>query len=109
MGIFNFFKKNSETDSDALTFDPNARVVGDSPAQNGALSVYKPKGYGDVEKMIDELKMGKQVLFHTTELKTSTAVRVLDLLSGAIYALGGGIVELQKGMYILNPKGIETK
>ena len=109
MGIFNFFKKNSETDSDALGFDPSARVIGDSPAQNGALSVYKPKGYGDVEKMIDELKMGKQVLFHTTELKASTAVRVLDLLSGAIYALGGGIVELQKGMYILNPKGIETK
>ena len=58
MGIFNFFKKNSETDSDALGFDPSARVVGDSPAQYGALSVYKPKGYGDVEKMISPMWFG---------------------------------------------------
>jgi FtsZ-interacting cell division protein YlmF len=34
---------------------------------------------------------------------------VLDILSGAIYALGGGLCELENDMYIFTPDGVNSK
>lgn len=108
MGIFNLFSKKPNDDN-SIGFDATSRVVGEAPIKNGPLSVYHPKGYGDVENMIDDLKAGNQVMVYLTMVKETTKIRVLDLLSGAIYALGGGITETAPSVYLLSPTGISIK
>ena len=41
------------------------------------------------------------------ELKTDTAIRVLDMLCGAIYALDGGVYEMEKNIFMFSPNGVE--
>ena len=53
------------------------------------------------------MKEGKNTVVHLNKLKKETAVRVLDLLSGAIYALGGGIYEMEKEVFMFSPSGLE--
>ena len=55
------------------------------------------------------MRNGLTVMVHLTALKTDTAIRVLDLLSGAIYALGGGVYEVQKNTFMFNPGGVEVR
>lgn len=49
----------------------------------------KPKSFNDVYNLLNQLKLGQAVAVDCSELKESTAIRVLDILSGATYALGG--------------------
>ena len=106
MSIFDFWN-NKENNEQGVGFDTSNRTVVDNPIKNGPLLDCRPKGYGDIESIIDNLKKGNQGLLHVEELKASTAIRVLDLLSGAIYALDGGITEVQKDVFLLTPAGIQ--
>ena len=49
------------------------------------------------------------VIVYVNELNQATALRVTDILSGAIYALGGGMAELEKDMYIFTPDGVNAR
>lgn len=73
------------------------------------IAIFSPTSYNDVEVIIDSLKQNKPAIVHLTELKTETAIRVLDMLSGAIYALGGGVYEMQKNIFMFSPSGVEVR
>ena len=64
--------------------------------------------FADVEEIIDRLKDKLIVIVYLSELSAPTALRVKDILSGAIYALGGGMAELERDIYIFNPDGVNA-
>ena len=67
-----------------------------------------PTAFDDVELIIDAIRAGKNAVVHLEELKNETAIRVLDMLSGAIYALGGGVYEMGKNIFMFSPSGVEV-
>ena len=108
MGIFDLFGKDPKTKNQRLErFNFNA--IGERSNDTAApVSVFSPTAYSDVETIIDALKAGKNAVVHLTELKTETAIRVLDMLSGAIYAMGGGVYEMGKNIFMFSPAGVEV-
>ena len=110
MGIFDLFGKEPRTKNEREEHFNRADLSPSlSPEQKAQapIAIFSPKSYSDVEVIIDTLKIGKNAVVHLTELKTETAVRILDMLSGAIYALGGGIYEMEKNIFMFSPKGVE--
>ena len=104
MGLFDLFGKDPKVKNqraERAQFD----VYQSQQDTSAPVSVFSPTAYSDVEKIIDTLKSGKNTIVHLTELKTETAVRVLDMLSGAIYALGGGVYEMGKNIFMFSPAG----
>lgn len=75
-------------------------------ATDKPMLVFYPKSYDDVAKIIDGLKDGKCAMVHLTSLKPETSKRILDMLSGAIYALGGGVYEAEKSVFMFSPTGL---
>lgn len=73
------------------------------------MQIRRPRSFADVEEIIDRFKDNLTVIVYVNELSDSTATRVTDMLSGAIYALGGGMALLQKDMYIFTPDGVDQK
>ena len=73
------------------------------------MQIRRPRSFADVEEIIDRFKDNLTVIVYVNELSDSTAMRVTDMLSGAIYALGGGMALLQKDMYIFTPDGVDQK
>lgn len=113
MGFFDFFKdssKNRTTTMDGRNIPPlneeNSTNNGDN---KGPVAVYSPTSYRDVESIIDSLKLGKTAIVHLTDLKPETSIRILDMLSGAIYAMGGGVYEMEKNIFMFSPSGVEVK
>ena len=74
-----------------------------------ATQIRHPTSFADVEEIIDRFKEKQNVIVYLNEVNEATATRVKDILSGAIYALGGGMVMLQKDMYMFAPDGINQK
>ena len=86
---------------------PRRRVEGAEGSK--ATQIRHPTSFADVEEIIDRLREKQSVIVYLNEVSGGTAQRVTDMLSGAIYALGGGMAPLQKDMYIFTPDGVETK
>lgn len=86
---------------------PRRRVEGAEGSK--ATQIRHPTSFADVEEIINRFKEKQNVIVYLNEVNEATATRVKDILSGAIYALGGGMVMLQKDMYMFAPDGINQK
>ena len=106
MGVFDLFGREPKTKNDRSMSSELSTVVND---KTGPVAVFSPSAFSDVENIIDAMKLGKNAVVHLTELKTETAIRVLDMLSGAIYALGGGVYEMSKNVFMFSPSGVEVR
>lgn len=108
MGIFDLFGKDPKTKNERIVGTEFDERVSFNDNKSAPVAVFSPTAYNDVETIIDALKSGKNAMVHLTELKTETAIRVLDMLSGAIYALGGGVYEMGKNIFMFSPSGVEV-
>ncbi len=106
MGVLDFFGREPKTKNERSSMSDLSTEIND---KTGPVAVFSPTAYSDVESIIDAMKLGKNTVVHLTELKTETAVRVLDMLSGAIYALGGGVYEMSKNVFMFSPSGVEVR
>lgn len=106
MGVFDLFGRTPRT-KEVKTTKPFASAAETGTHNAGPVSVFDPTSYDDVEKMIDALKDGKNAIVHLEKLKKETAMRILDMLSGAIYALGGGVYEMEENIFMFSPTGVE--
>lgn len=110
MGIFDLFGREPRTKINQTTqrdFDiPTTSTIEEKKAP---VSVFVPTSFDDIEKVIISLKMGKTAIVHLTNLKPETQIRVLDMLSGAIFALNGGVYEMEKNVFMFSPTGVEIQ
>ncbi|MBQ7374027.1 MAG: cell division protein SepF [Clostridia bacterium] len=107
MGIFDFFSKKKTAEEKSATKKEQSQRSGFSTS-NSNIDIFKPRSFDDVAKIIDTLLAGRPAIVHLSEVRESTAQRVVDLLSGAVYAINGGVSELQKDIYIFTPNGVRT-
>jgi FtsZ-interacting cell division protein YlmF len=87
----------------------NAPQMGAGSVSSDAVRmvVFQPQTYEDTQTIIDNLKSRKPVIVNLENLNTDVAQRVLDFISGAIYALDGSVRKVSKGIFLLAPKGVD--
>ncbi|MEG1662906.1 MAG: cell division protein SepF [Clostridia bacterium] len=68
--------------------------------------LFKPTTYDDVQMLIDHLKNHEQVIVDFSDINHESVYRILDFMSGAIYALGGSIKEITKNVFLFAPAGV---
>lgn len=74
--------------------------------QSGGVVIYSPRTYKDVQLLIDHLKMREQVIVDFSTLNQQSVYRILDFMSGAIYALNGSIQQITKNIFLFAPQGV---
>lgn len=72
----------------------------------GGVVIYSPSTYEDVQLLIDHLKMREQVIVDFSTINQTSVYRILDFMSGAIYALGGSIQQITKNIFLFAPAGV---
>ncbi len=105
MGFFNSRAKDADRRKTGTEL-PQRRVYR-TDAEGKPMQLRHPHSFADVEEIIDRLKDKLTVIVYLNELSDGTATRVLDMLSGAIYALDGGIAKLEKDIYLFTPDGVD--
>lgn len=109
MGIFDFITKNNKNDSkkkNNTQAGARTQVKENDYSGSGSINRYRPKSFDDVAAIIDRLLSGEPVIVDVSAVSPQTAQRVVDLMSGAIYAIDGNMGELTKDVYVFTPRGV---
>ena len=86
------FKGNSATDFTA--------------GLGGNLIIYAPKDNGDIKILIECLRRKEACIVNLAQLRAADADKILQFLSGAVYALRGSIKRLQGDLFLMAPEGV---
>ena len=70
--------------------------------------VFYPMNFDDVQYSIDALMQGTPLIVSFTKVDEKNTQRFLDFLSGAIYALKGGVRQLGQRHFLCRPDGVEV-
>ncbi len=70
--------------------------------------IYAPKGDKDLQLLIECLRRKESCIVNLGAMDNVAAEKVLDFLSGAVYALRGTIKRLQGDLFLLTPEGVNV-
>lgn len=82
-----------------LSFDSNLNKV----------IIREPNEYSDAQDIADCLKENYPVFINLQRLDKSQAKRVVDFLSGTIYAIDGDIKRVGTNLFLCTPKNVSTE
>ena len=85
---------------------PQTGYAGGYAQGTNNVTIRHPRTYQDVQNLIDRLRMREQVIVDFTTLDQRSVFRILDFLSGAIYALGGSVQQLGENLFLFVPAGV---
>lgn len=68
-----------------------------------------PKKLEEVQNLIDVLKEKQPLIMDLTNLNGQIACRILDFMSGAVYAMSGKMQNYKGNFYLVTPSGCGIK
>lgn len=78
-----------------------------SSKEKTRLILMNPSDFGEAAEIADNLKDRRAVLMNVEQADSETARRLIDFLSGVVYALGGKIMRISAQAYVLTPTNID--
>lgn len=70
--------------------------------------IIEPDGFEEVQTIVDHLKNKQTVILNLEETDKSTARRIADFVSGAIYALEGSMQKVSASIFLFTPPNVEV-
>ena len=83
------------------------KVVNIHSASQFKVVVMQPTTFDDSQDICDHLKNKKPVVINLEELDKETAQRLVDFLSGSVYALDGNIQKVSSGIFLIAPYNVD--
>ena len=84
-----------------------AKVVNIHSTSQFKVIIMQPETFNDAQDICDHLKSKKPVVINLEELVKEDAQRIVDFLSGSIYALDGNIQKVSAGIFIIAPNNVD--
>lgn len=111
MGIFEkiFPKDDPEIeDIEDESYEEETSVSKKASSTNKMVLV-EPRAYSESQQIADHLKKRNSVVVNLKRVTNDQARRIIDFLSGALYAIGGDIQKLGNGIYLCTPKNVDVE
>ncbi len=70
------------------------------------LVVLQPESFEDARDIANHLKSKKPVVMNLESVERDVARRIVDFLSGAVYALDGNIQKVSNGIFLIAPYNV---
>ena len=69
----------------------------------------EPRAYSESQQIADYLKNRSAVVVNLKRVTPDQAKRIVDFLSGTLYAIGGDLQKLGGGIFLCTPKNINVE
>ncbi len=69
--------------------------------------VMQPENFDNAQDICDHLKDKKPIVVNLEGLEKESAQRVIDFLSGSVYALDGNIQKVSTGIFVVAPNNVD--
>ena len=95
-----------KTDKDTNRVIPMYVDNGEIASANDRMIVTSPKSFADIQSLISNMRDGQSIIFKMDSVDAATAQRMLDIMSGAAFALGGSLKRIEKSMFLVTRSGM---
>lgn len=77
------------------------------PQQKMVLS--EPRSYDEAQEVADHLRARRPVVINLQRVRSEHALRIIDFLSGTVYALNGQIHKVGSNIFLCTPETIDIQ
>ena len=85
----------------------SGQVLGRSVGNKQEVVLFRPGNFNDTSKAADDLRNRKAVIVNMENVDKAMARRVVDFLSGCVYALDGDVKKIAQSAYLFCPHNME--
>lgn len=69
----------------------------------------EPRAFSEARTIADYLKSRNTVVVNLKRVTPEVAKRIVDFLSGSVYAIGGGLEKLGNGIFLCTPNNVNVE
>lgn len=84
-------------------------VVSIHSQKNVKVVLYEPRSYDEAQEIADHIRSHRTVVVNLQRIRKDQALRIIDFLSGTVYALGGGISKVGNNIFLCTPDTVEIQ
>ncbi len=110
----NLKKWFSADENDILTDSSNDQYYNikssEAIADDGStkLVLLEPRAFSEAQQIADQLKSRNTVVVNLKRVTSDQAKRIVDFLSGTIYAIGGSLQKVGGGIFLCTPNNVKV-
>ena len=97
-------KRSSQQSAPKKTF---SKVVPINPTSSSRIKIMRPSDINDSTNVANEIKEGRLVIFDVGQIDNEEARRIVDFISGGVYALDGYIQKVSNSIFLVAPSNYE--
>ena len=107
--------KNDDEENENLGTEDDFYVVSQADALKDAdkfgnkMILLEPRSFSEAQAIADHLKSRNSVVVNLKRVTSAQAKRIIDFLSGCIYAIGGNMQKIGVGIYLCTPKNVNVQ
>ncbi|MFC5463841.1 cell division protein SepF [Lederbergia graminis] len=79
-----------------------------SVQKSSKVILFEPRVYAEAQEIADHIVNRRAVVVNLQRIQHDQAVRIVDFLSGAVYAIGGDIQKIGLDIFLCTPDNVEV-
>ena len=103
--LFGKSDEENEEEMDNNSLDTLKEVSGDG----NKMILFEPRAYSESQQIADYLKNENAVIVNLKRVTPDQAKRIVDFLSGTLYAIEGGLQKLGGGIFLCTPANVPVE
>ena len=104
------FSDESNGASEDEFYSLSKKEMKNDDLKNGnKMILVEPRAYSESQQIADYLKNRNSVVVNLKRVTSDQAKRIIDFLTGCIYAIGGDLQKLGNGIYLCTPNNVSVQ
>ncbi|MGN1386356.1 MAG: cell division protein SepF [Bacillus sp. (in: firmicutes)] len=101
--------KNNQNHNQSQQHNGPQNVVSlQSVQKSSKVVLFEPRAYSEAQEIADHLKSRKAVVVNLQRIAHDQAKRIVDFLSGTVYAIGGDIQRIGSNIFLCTPDNVDV-
>ena len=98
-----------EDDEEVEETKTKVKESSNNSTNGGKMILLEPRAYSESQQIADHLKKKNTVVVNMKRVTPDQAKRIVDFLSGTVYALGGDLQKIGGGIFLCTPKNVNVE
>jgi len=102
--------ENEEDDNELYTGKKTSKeALNEISGDGNKMILFEPRAYSESQQIADYLKSSNAVIVNLKRVTPDQAKRIVDFLSGTLYAIEGGLQKLGGGIFLCTPSSVPVE
>lgn len=84
------------------------RLQSANALKNSKVVIVEPRVYAEAQDISEHLKNKRAIIVNLQRIDREAGIRIIDFLSGTVYALGGDIQRIGTDIFLCTPENVEV-